>query len=129
MKTFAITTLLLAVAYFVNSAQAQFGNSHGQNFGQFHQNQQQFGGQQQARRGSRITPELIQGIINLFDDGQQPVINKRLNLTGTWNETLSGFQLQHTMTAGNFHRIFDRTTCRQTNGHQAGFDARNLQLS
>ncbi len=127
MKTLSITALL-AVTFVVNTAQAQFGNSLGQNFGQFNQNQQQFGGQQQGRRRGRITPELIQGIIGLFDGGQQSNVNNRLNLTGTWNENLNGFQLRHTITASNFHRIFDRRTGRQTNSHQAGFDGRNLQL-
>ncbi len=128
IKTLSITALL-AVLFVTNTAQAQFGNSHGQNFGQFNQNQQQFGGQQQqTRRRGRITPELIQGIIGLFDGGQQSNVNSQLNLTGTWNENLNGFQLQHTMTASNFHRIFNRNTGHQTNSHQAEFDGRNLQL-
>jgi hypothetical protein len=128
MKTFSITALL-AVILVANSAQAQFGNSNGQNIGQINQGQQQFGGQQQqTRRRGRITPELIQGIIGLFDGGQQTGVNNRLNLAGTWNETLNGFQLQHTMSANNFHQIVNRNTGRQTNSQQAQFDGNNLQL-
>lgn len=128
MKTLTITALL-AVLLVANTAQAQFGNSNGQNFGQFNQGQHQFGGQQQqSRRRRRITPELIQGIKGLFAGGQQSGVNNRLNLAGTWNETLNGFQRRHTMSANNFHQIVNRGTGRQTNSHQAQFDGSNLQL-
>ena len=122
MKTLSLTALFAAVL-FANTAEAQFGNDNGFN------NQQNFNGQsrQRGRRQSRITPELIAGIIGLFDDSPRNNV-QTVSITGTWNETLNGFQLQHTMSPGGFHQIIDRRNGNITNSHQAGFDGTNLQL-
>jgi len=104
------------------TAEAQFGNSNG------FDSQQNFNGQsRQRRRRSRITPELIAGIIGLFDDSPRNN-TPTVSIAGTWNETLNGFRIQHTMSPGGFHQIIDRRNGRVTNSHHAGFDGTNLQL-
>ena len=107
MKTLSLAALFTAVL-FANTAEAQIRSNNG-------------------GRQPRITPELIAGIIGLFDD--RPRNNVRtVSLTGTWDETLNGQRIQHTMSPGNFHRIVNPANGRLVNSHQARLNGTSLTL-
>jgi len=109
MKTLSITALLAAFMV-VNTAQVH-GPRHQQN---------------------RNVGNEAQQILSLLEQlgAMKPSRNNNnsLSITGTWNETLNGFPIQHSMFANSFHKISDPVTGATYQEHQAQFDGRDLQL-
>lgn len=140
MKTLTIATLF-AAALTTSTCFAQFGGFQNQGFRnqgfQQHHNQ---GFRQQGFRGNRnqngfrrhhsggrISPELIQGIVQLFDDRPQQNNRNPVNIVGTWNENYNGVRIVHTIDASFYHGMTYPNGGR-ARGHQASYDGLNIRL-
>lgn len=137
MKTLSIATLI-AAALTTSTAFAQFGGfqqqgfRHQQNQG-FHQQQgfrshrNRAGFRNQGSGRGHISPALVQGIIDLFDDQPRQTNRHPVNIVGTWRENYNGVQIVHTIEPNGYHRLA-YPNGGPSQGHMASYDGQNLRL-